>query len=430
MAARGSAAAERLALLAAAPQFSRALSMCAIGALLFVNAIHSLIGWPGYFTIVAGIVVLAALSLAVTWRQIEWRGLLPVSLLLFIGWCCLSLLWSDYQWSTAAGGLYLVVVAFLAVYVGLSRDLIQVIRAFGDVLRVALGASLALEVFSGILIDAPIRFLGIQGAIAEGGPIQGLFGSRNLLGLVALIALVTFLVELLTRSATRLVAWFSLGAAVLTILFTQSPVAVGTLGVLLLATLVLLVLRRATPSLRRVAQFVLIGAVFIGLVIAFVLRSPLIALLNAESEFETRYLLWRQVLSVTALSPVEGVGWIGGWRREIPPYVSFGGHASALNAFLDVWLQVGIVGLMLFLALLALALVRSWLLGSNKPSVVYVWPALVLITLIVVSAAESSVLSGIGWFTLVIVTLKASQELSWRRRLPEQATPAPERPLP
>jgi O-antigen ligase len=410
---------ERLAHLAAAPQFSRALSMCAIGSLLFVNAIRSLIGWPGYFTVITGIVLLAALSLAVLWRQIEWRGLLPVSLLLFIGWCCLSLLWSGYQWSTVGGAVYLVVVAFLAVYVGLSRDLIQVIRAFGDVLRLALGASLALEIFSGVLIDAPIAFLGIQGNLASGGPIQGLFGSRNLLGLVALIALVTFLVELLTQSATRLVAWFSIAAATLTILFTRSPVTLGTLAALLLATLVLLALRRATPSLRRVAQFVLIGAVSVTLLLVFIFRSPLIAVLNAESEFETRYTLWKQVLTVIGLRPVEGVGWVGGWRRDVPPYVSFGGHSSALNAFLDVWLQVGIVGLALFIALLGLALVRSWLLGSNKPSVVYIWPVLVLITLVIVSAAESTVLSGIGWFTLVIVTLKASQELSWRRLLPE-----------
>ena len=410
---------ESLRTIVGSPQAARALTSAIIGTLVLANALHSLIGWPGFFAIVGGELTLAITALVVNWAEIEWRGLLPISLLVYIAWCVLSVLWSGNQWATVGGVLYLVIVTFLAVYVGLSRDLIQVIRAFGDVLRFVLAASLVLEVFSGLLIDAPIELLEIQGNLASGGPIQGLLGSRNLLGLIALIAAVTFFVELLTKSATRQVAVFSLVLAGLCILFTRSPVAFGTLIVLVLAAVCLLGMRAAKPSSRRVLQIGLVVAIGVGLITAFVFRSPIIALLNAQSEFETRYTLWKEILTVTSIRPVEGVGFIGGWQRELVPYISFHGHTSALNAFFDVWLQIGIVGLALFIALLALALVRSWLLGSNKPSVVYIWPALVLITLVVVSAAESSVLTGIGWFMLVIVTLKASQELSWRRLLDE-----------
>ncbi|MFC5858922.1 hypothetical protein [Agromyces flavus] len=59
------------------------------------------------------------------------------------------------------------------------RDTIQIVRAFGDVFRVLLAVSLALEVLSGVLLDLPIAFLGIQGDIASLGPIQGIFGSRT-----------------------------------------------------------------------------------------------------------------------------------------------------------------------------------------------------------------------------------------------------------
>ena len=99
--------------------------------------------------------------------------------------------------------VYLVAFAFLGVYVALMRDTIQIVRAFGDVMRVLLGVSLALEVLSGILLDVPITILGIQGDLAELGPIQGIFGSRNLLGFVALIALLTFIVEWRTRIVQR-----------------------------------------------------------------------------------------------------------------------------------------------------------------------------------------------------------------------------------
>ena len=53
---------------------------------------------------------------------------------------------------------------------------------------------------SGVLLDMPFRFLGVQGNIAQLGPIQGIFGTRNLLGFVAVIALITFLIEYRTQS--------------------------------------------------------------------------------------------------------------------------------------------------------------------------------------------------------------------------------------
>jgi hypothetical protein len=75
--------------------------------------------------------------------------------------------------------------------------------------------------------------------------------------------------------------------------------------------------------------------------------------------------------------------------------------------------------------MLGLAFVRSWLLAGRRRSVVYAWPAAVLVALLVISLAESSVLSEFGWLTFVICCLKASQELSWRSAL--QPPPAAEK---
>ena len=59
-------------------------------------------------------------------------------------------------------------------------------------LRAALLLSLVLEFFAGILIDSPIHFLAISGNLSVLGPIQGIFGTRNQLGIVALVGIVTF----------------------------------------------------------------------------------------------------------------------------------------------------------------------------------------------------------------------------------------------
>jgi hypothetical protein len=61
---------------------------------------------------------------------------------------------------------------------------------------------------------------------------------------------------------------------------------------------------------------------------------------------------------------------------------------------------------------------RSWLLGSNKRSVIYAWPPLILIALIGTAMAESTMLYESGWMLTVICTVKASQGMSWRQALP------------
>ena len=375
-------------------RFGRALSLVIIATAYLAFVVKHTMGWPGLIGIVAGLVVLSAASLAVRRDELEWRGLLPISMLIFVGWSALSVFWTEYQWATLSSVLYQCAFAFLGIYVALTRDLIQIVRAFGDVFRVVLVASLVLEVMSGLLLDVPFRFLSISGNLASAGPIQGVLGTRNQLGLVALLALVTFFVEWLTRSVERPIATGSLVLAGLCVLFTRSPVTFGAFVLVALAAAALFALRRLEPGSRRIGQVVTVGVVVLLGVLAIAGRGRLIAILNARSEFENRLGLWRSIVAITPTNSLEGFGWLGYWRTYLPPYYGidpFGApHSSALNAYLDVWLQLGLVGLCAFVAFAALALGRSWVLASNKRSVTYTWPALVLVVLLVVSGAESS----------------------------------------
>ncbi|MHA7987247.1 O-antigen ligase family protein [Rathayibacter sp. CAU 1779] len=408
-------------------KFSRALSLCIVGSAFLTTAIRDVIGWPGVIAVFATLVVLAVGSFIAHWNVIEWQGLLPVSLLVFVGWCAVSLVWSNYQWATLAAVLYQWVFTFLAIYLALVRDAIQIVRVIGDVLRVLLTASLALEVLSGLLIDAPIRFLGIAGNLAHGGPISGLFGSRNQLGLVALIAMVTFIIEWRTKSITTGLAVFSVVLAALALVFSSSPVIALVVVILLLATGALFGVRHIRNERWKFTVQVALGALLVVLaVLAFIFRAAVIDALHGRSVITVRYDVWIQIWHLIPVNPLLGWGWIGFWRGSLPPYslinaLTGAPHANGLNAFLDVWLQTGLVGFLLFLLLLGLAMGRSWLLGSNKRSVIYAWPPLILIALICTAMAESTILIESGWMLLVICTVKASQGMSWRQALPARA---------
>jgi O-antigen ligase len=408
---------------AANPRFAAALSQTIIGTVVLSRPISIIMGEPALLGILVGLSALVTVVLISRWGTFTWRWLLPFSLLAFLGWAALSVAWSTYRWSTIGALVYLVLWAYLAIFVAVARDVIQLVRAFGDVLRVVLALSLAIEVFSGLLIDSPIRFLGVEGNLDQGGPIQGLLGSRNQLGLVAVVALATFAVELITRSVSTMVGVFSVIGSAVTIALTQSPVSAGLVAVLGLTTAALIGLRQLRPERLRVWQFSLAGATAIALTLAWLLRGRIISWLDASQELEYRVDVWKRVWDLIKLHPLEGWGWIGQWTSSVGPYLSINSdgirHGSALNAYLDTWLQLGFVGLALLLVLLGLAFVRSWLLACRQRSRAYIWFPLVLMSLITVSLAESSVLVNTGWFLLVACGIKVAENLSWRTALPE-----------
>ena len=137
-------------------------------------------------------VVLASLSLMAQREEIEWHGPLLISVLVFVGWVTISVFWSQYNWATDGSAIYLLLVTMLGIYIALIHDTIQITRAFGNLLRAALMLSLVLQIFSGVLIDSPIQFLSIASKLNVLGPIQGIFGTRNQLGIATLAAIVTF----------------------------------------------------------------------------------------------------------------------------------------------------------------------------------------------------------------------------------------------
>ena len=200
----------------------------------------------------------------------------------------------------------------------------------------------------------------------------------------------------------------------------QSPVAYGVFLLVAVAAAVLYGFRRASPKRRRYWQFAVLGGAIVVALLAWWFRSAIITFLGATTELTYRLDVWYRAWSLISLHPLEGWGWIGGWRTDLPPFSLFADvsarvETSASGAYVDVWLQLGLVGLVIFLILLGLAFTRSWLLASRRRSEVYAWPALVLLALVANALAESSILGEFAWLTFVVCALKAANQLSWRQ---------------
>lgn len=403
-------------------EMARAYTLAVLGATFGSFAIERMTSTTTFAAIILLLGLLGAAIVFVRRDELSFLRLAPFSLLAFLALMLISVFWSTDRSDTLTGWAWTFGFAFMAITVGHIRDTLQTVRAIGDTLRVLLVASLAMEILSGILIDLPIVFLNIEGNLALGGPIQGLFGTRNMLGFVAIIALITFVIEWRTQSVIAPVAIPSVALAGFLGLLSASPTVLVLAVAVGVVTAALTIVRHTSAARRNIVQWMLGALATASLIVAFAFRHPIIAWMGAGSDFSTRADLWNQILDFVAIRPFQGWGWFGPWQPNEYPFSSINfllndHHQTALNSFFDVLLQLGIAGLLLFLLLGLVALIRSWLVASVRRSVLYAWTPLVLVTLAVDSMFESFTLTDAGWFMLVLCALRAGQSRSWRENI-------------
>lgn len=401
---------------------ARAYTLSALAAVFGGYAIEHTTSTVTYVTIILGLVAIGIGMLVARRREITLARFAPLSVIAFLGWALASAFWSSDTEATVIRWFSVGGLAVIAIVIAHVRDTLQTARALGDVMRVLLSISLVLEIMSGILLDIPFTFLGIQGNIAALGPVQGIFGTRNLLGFYAVIALITFLIEWRTSSVPTGLSIYSVVLGGVLAVLSDSPTVV-VLGVSVAAAAgVLVLVRHAEPSRRAPLQWGLGAVVVVGLIAAYFMRQPIVQIMGAGTDFSIRTNLWRTAITYSGFYPVQGWGWFGPWDPDQFPFnvinlVLGDKNASALNAYIDVLLQLGWVGLLLFLTLSGIALVRSWLVASERRSVVYAWTPLILVALLIDSLFESFTLMSAGWVMLVLCAARAGQSRSWRDRI-------------
>lgn len=413
--------------LLASAEFARAYTIAGLGTAFGVFLIERITSTTTLSTIVALLALIGVGVLVARRDELALLRFAPTSLIGFLALALISLLWTTSRSGTVSGWLTLVGFTIIAVTIGHVRDTLQTVRAIGDTLRWLLSISLVLELLSGVLLDMPLTLVGVEGNLAVGGPIQGIFGTRNMLGFIAVVGLITFVIELRTQSVGRGLGVSSIALGGFLALLSASPTVVVLAAAVGVATTALTIVRHTSAHRRVRVQWILGALVGIALAAAFALRHLIIRFLDAGSDFSIRADLWNVILDFVAQRPITGYGWFGSWAGgQYPvPYINYelsDQHRSALNAYFDVLLQLGWLGLALFIVLGGVAIVRSWLVASVRRSVVYAWTPLLLVTLAVESMFESFTLTGAGWVLLVLCALRAGQNRSWRQNIDDAHT--------
>lgn len=402
------------------------------------NAVRNLLHLWGFF---AGVIVLLVIGVVLIVRlkpeRFRWYRL-PAPLYWFLALAVLSIAWSQYTvWSVAGVAAQLVTTA-IAVVLAFVLTWHELLRTLATALRYLLAVSFLFELWVSIFVRHPIMpwwypepaegekvsklLYWSRDLLFEGGMIQGIVGSSVIFGFIALLALIVFGIQLRAGLVRPVTGWLWVALAVIALALTRSATVTVALVAVVVALGLALWARRLGPAGRIPLYATGVAVVVAAVSTVLFARNTVFGLLGKSGDLTGRLDTWQKVIGLAEQRPWFGWGWVSYWPTWVEPFSSLDTKAglavpSAHNAWLDVWFQLGIVGVLVFAPLVVLTMFRVWFRAVDQPrrgpgpalpyATSALWPFLVMVALVVESLTESRLLIEWGWLLLVIFAVKS-----------------------
>jgi exopolysaccharide production protein ExoQ len=349
-----------------------------------------------------------------------------ISVVGLAGWAILSICWSQSRWLTVRHALPFALATAFAICLGGGATPPRVMR----LLLVAFGF---MALWSTVLaIGFPA--IGLDASSGHTHDWQGAFSQKNACGRSMVFALATLIpAELCDRHKLLLFGLFGM-----VLVWSGSRGAWIIAGGLLAAALFMGVLFKLERRLRLVccSGGLLLFALFIA--VAMSNFGALAELLGRDVTLTGRTQIWHQVWLAILQRPITGYGFSAFWQGmqgaswEIVValgFVLFHAH----NGFLEIWLELGMVGLAIFIVSLFRGVYLVGVLVQRGSFAAVVWPCSVLLLTILYDIEENTILSynGLYWLLYVIALVQmesAVQALYLPNEVAETASPRPSDP--
>lgn len=421
---------------------------------------RNLLGWWGFGIVAALVLIGAVVMVAQVKPKWIWRRV-PKSTLVFVLLATASIAWSYYPGASALGVSITLATTFTAIALVLCLNWTQFVRCLGGALKWVLGLSLAFELWVAIFVGGPVlpnfpdfevtgeklpmAFYWSRGLLFDGGPIEGIVASRNLLAMAALLGLVVFGAMLVAVSVRRAsgITWIVVAGVVFAL--TRSATVILVAVIVLVALGFALWARRVGPDRRRGVYWTAAAALVASVTALIVFWDRLLDLFGKSEDLTGRFDIWNSVIGLAVERPWFGWGWVGYWVPWVEPFQGLAvrkgvTYLQAHNAWLDVWMQLGIIGVIAFASIVIGALWRSWFLAVDRPmdaagrplphSAAALVPLLLLVALIGQSFAESRLLIESGWLLLIAIAWSTKQRQWEHEPLPAEPVPVPASRMP
>jgi hypothetical protein len=373
-----------------------------------------------------GLSAMALVGSAYYFFKSDWRRVfrqIPIELTLLIALMLGSVLWSNYPSQTISSFIIQICVVLAALFLVAVFSWRQILGIFANTIRGIIFAALGYELFLTVLsLMAQASILGVDenlfqtirniGQVPDGRTIDDLLLRNSFMGAWALMGLITFLVELAIKRINKPLTVVSILLSLVTIIVSGSAgIVFASVAVGLAAIVSLLAEGKDRDTRHRYYRYAwAISGVAGFLVLIF--RRVVFEFLGKSPDMTHRTDIWRSVFDLGAERPLEGWGFTGVWVPGVEPFaglIVINGieYFQAHNSYLEMWLQLGTVGLILFLILLTRTFIKTWRLGVHHANVLYLWPLLILVTQLVRGITESRLLVQSAMLMLIIFAVKS-----------------------
>jgi exopolysaccharide production protein ExoQ len=418
--------------MASATRYRLVLATVGFFTLIAGDTWRYLLSWWGYGAIVTALVTLAIIELV---RSREDVRRLPLLLLATLTLMLVSIAWSAYPAASAVGVILTLATTTYAVFLATCFTWAELVDALALALRIILVLSLAFELVVAVFVRGPVlplwvdyshldeipkAFYWSRDVLFDGGRIQGIVGNANILAMAALLSLIAEIARRVARRGTFGGSLFFVALAVGVLALTRSSTVIIATAAVAVVCLAVWFARRGS-GVRRVATAISLLVVSAAAIVgAVVFRAPLLELLGKSPDLTNRLDIWATVADLASQRPVAGWGWISYWAPWVEPFddlVVIRGvtYLQAHNAWLDVYLQLGVLGLVVVGLFVLTTLLRTWVYALDGPRNDALVPMALLVAVLVQGLAESRLLVEIGWTILVIVSIRTATN-RWERR--------------
>lgn len=328
-------------------------------------------------------------------------------LLALIAMVCLSCVWAtDPVLSVRRAGAF-VGSAVFAYYLVASFSRREILI----LLATALGVATTLSLVFVLLIPE----LGIADTFDQRG-WRGIYLHKNTLGRLMALAVPIFVIVRRVLPQLRMMWWVLAGCAGVLLIFSLSRTSLIVLVVLLPLLMTFSALRwHYTLLVPGIVGILVIGSLAASWVVGNAER--LAARLDRDITLTGRTDLWESVFAQIEKSPWIGYGYSGFWLGyEGPSAAVWRANpwqpVHAHNGLLDVFVELGLLGLALFLFVLGRALLRSATLVRVSRVPDAVWPLAYLTFVLLSNITEAGILrqNSIFWIMFVVACISATPE--------------------
>lgn len=328
-----------------------------------------------------------------------------------------SSLWSAAPLFTLRRAMWFMLTSAFGLYFGTRFDIKEQIR----LLTSALAVCVALSVF---FIVALPRY-GYDLLLYK-DVWRGVFFHKNALGCYMVVAVITFLCFQAETVAESVAKYCGLILAVGLLIGSEAK---GSYVVLLISILLMFLYRLLHLYWKRLIPAVTVALILITAAAAYVAANSdaILQALGKDATLTGRIPLWADVLAMSSHNRWLGYGFAGFWATNSHTVWSMVGwmpHESH-NGFIDILLELGVIGLAIFALNTVVATWRAVKLVARERTLESQWPLLMLSVILLYNMFESNLMVQNGFLWVAYIAVTVSTQRAWELSPVMEARVAP-----